>query len=361
GNEYVHKVLFVGLLPLGQASFLSGLNNVGHYPMHILPGTHGHAYFSDMFGFTEKEVEFLLSKSDRKSELDNLCTHYNRYRTSTNERIYNPHSVISSLQKVIVGDYWINSGQAFTIKECLKKCSQDIEDQLQSLYYAFYSLQDDDSLQNQPDINTIYTLLCYSGYLIVKFDNEFKTKLVIPNKEVAKQWKEWIIDFLGVDQLKVNEIFNSLFKKDIKTVCEQFLALYIEMVSYHDIGDSKRARSYESQYHNFILGALSMYHGDDYQVLSNRESGNGHFDICINLVNQKFDTCIIFEFKLAESEDRDKMKTSTKNGLDQIADRNYRSNTKNYIETIVEVAIAFCKKSSFVSAQLLRCKKDEKK
>ncbi|CAG8631102.1 26300_t:CDS:2 [Gigaspora rosea] len=65
------KVLFVGLLPLGQASFLSELNNVGHYPMHILPGIHGRAHFSDMFGFTEKEVEFLLSKSERKFELDN--------------------------------------------------------------------------------------------------------------------------------------------------------------------------------------------------------------------------------------------------------------------------------------------------
>ncbi|CAG8567806.1 1867_t:CDS:2, partial [Racocetra fulgida] len=258
--------------------------------------------------------------------------------------------------KGIVGDYWINSGSAFTIKECLKKCSQDIEDQLQSPYYAFYSLQDDDSLQNQvkvkliphlrydvlvnePDINAIYTLLCYSGYLTVKFDDEFEAKLVIPNKEVAEQWKEWIIDFLGVDRLKVNEIFNSLFNKDIKTFCEQFPALYIETVSYHDIGDSKRARSYESHYHNFILGALSIYHGDDYQVLSNRESGNGRFDIRIDPVNQKSDTCIIFEFKLAESEDRDKMKTSAKNGLEQIADRNYR----------------------FVSAQLLRRLKGGKK
>ncbi|KAF0356340.1 DUF1703-domain-containing protein [Gigaspora margarita] len=199
-NQHVSKVLFVGILPLGQASFLSGLNNVGHYPMHILPGIHGRAHFSDMFGFTEKEVEFLLSKSNRKFELDNLRTHYNGYRTSTNKRIYNPHSIMSFLQKGIVGNYWTNSGSTFTVKKYLKKWNQD---QFQSLYYAFYSLQDNDNhvkvklvphfrydvLESEPEINAIYTLLCYSGYLTVNFDDKF-------NNEVDKQWKPTEVELI---------------------------------------------------------------------------------------------------------------------------------------------------------------------
>ncbi|CAG8770811.1 12945_t:CDS:2, partial [Racocetra fulgida] len=204
-----------------QASFLSGLNNVVHYPMHELPGIYGRAEYSDMFGFTEAEVKLLLSKNNQNLELDNLRTQYNGYQT--------------------IDKQWMST----------------------------------------------------------------EAKLVIPNKEVAEQWKEWIIDFIGV--------------------------------------------------------TLAMFHGDDYQVVSNREAGNGRPDVRIIPINQKSDTCIIFEFKLAKSENRDEMKISAKNGLNQIADKNYRSNTANHIETIVEVAIAFCKKSTFVSAQLLRRKKGGKK
>ncbi|CAG8683462.1 10487_t:CDS:2, partial [Racocetra fulgida] len=353
----VAKVLFVGLLPLGQASFLSGLNNVGHYPMHILPGIRGRAHFSDMFGFTEKEVEFLLSKSDLKFELDNLRTHYNGYRTSTNERVYNPHSIISSLQKGIIGDYWTNSGSTVTVRECLKKCSQNIEEELQSLYYSFYSLQDADRyvkveliphlrydvLVNELEINAIYTLLCYSGYLTISYDEldvSTEVKLTIPNREVAKQWKQWIIDFVGVDRLKANDIFNLLFKKNIKVFCEQFPALYMEIISCFDIGDSKRAKSYEGWYHTFVLGALAMFHGDDYQVVSNRETGKGRPDVRIIPINPKFDTCIIFEFKLAKSKDREGMRKLAKEGLKQIIDKNYRSNTANQTISNIQDALS---------------------
>ncbi|CAG8549513.1 31_t:CDS:2 [Gigaspora margarita] len=381
-NQHVSKVLFVGILPLGQASFLSGLNNVGHYPMHILPGIHGRAHYSDMFGFTEKEVEFLLSKSNRKFELDNLRTHYNGYRTSTNKRIYNPHSIMSFLQKDIVGNYWTNSGSTFTVKKYLKKLNQD---QLQSLYYAFYSLQDNDNhvkvklvphfrydvLESEPEINAIYTLLCYSGYLTVNFDDKFnnevdkqwkptEVELIIPNREVAEQWKQWIIDFIEVDQLMTN-IFNSLFKKDIKAFCEQFSALYMEITSCFGIGDSKRAKLYEDWYHTFILGALAMFHSNDYQVVSNCGTGKGCPDVRIIPINPKFDTCIIFEFKLAKSKDLEVMRKLAREGLKQITDKNYRSNTASHIESIVEVAIAFNNKSTFVSAQCLQHKKGEKK
>ncbi|CAG8655016.1 6787_t:CDS:2 [Funneliformis mosseae] len=53
-NKYVHKILFIGTLPLGQSSFLFRLNNVVAYPMHEKPNHSGHTIFSDTFGFTEK-------------------------------------------------------------------------------------------------------------------------------------------------------------------------------------------------------------------------------------------------------------------------------------------------------------------
>src|ERR1700722_9857028 len=99
GNKYVHKILFVGILPLGQSSFLSGLNNVVIYPMHEAPSRSDRAIFSDTFGFTEEEIKSLLERKHQSQKLDELRLYYNGYLTSTGVHIYNPHSVISYLVK----------------------------------------------------------------------------------------------------------------------------------------------------------------------------------------------------------------------------------------------------------------------
>ncbi|RIB09452.1 hypothetical protein C2G38_2146541 [Gigaspora rosea] len=226
-------------------------------------------------------------------------------------------------------------------------------------------------LKNKPEINAIYTLLYYSGYLTINFDDKFNNKvdeqwkpieveLIIPNREVAELWKQWIIDFIGVNWLMTSDIFNSLFKKNIKKFCKQFPALYMEIISCFDNGDSKKAKLYEGWYHTFVLGALAMFHSNDYQVVSNRETGKGRPDVRIITINIKFDTCIIFEFKLAKSKDLEEMRKFARERLKQITDKNYRSNTASHIETIVEVAIAFCNESTFVSAQCLQRKKGGK-
>src|SRR3954454_5531345 len=185
-NDYVHKILFVGLLPIGQASFLSGLNNVEHFPMHILPSIHKRAYFSDAFGFTQEEVRALIGNSTLKNiNLRNLSSHYNGYQTSIGTNIYNPHSIISFLTKGIIEDYWINSGPGKTLVGCLKKCEQGIKEKLQNLFYSFYSTENDklfievklmlclryDILKNDLlELDVICTLLYYSGYLTAKID-----------------------------------------------------------------------------------------------------------------------------------------------------------------------------------------------
>src|SRR6185312_1384545 len=99
---------------------------------------------------------------------------------------------------------------------------------------------------------------------------------------------------------------------------------------------------------------LSLGHLQCFTVATTRsypivKLGNGRPDVRIIPVNQKIDTCVIFEFN--------EMRKSAKDGLNQIVDKNYRSNTASHIQMIVEVAIAFYKKSTFVSARLLQREK----
>ena len=97
-----------------------------------------------------------------------------------------------------------------------------------------------------------------------------------------------------------------------------------------------------------------MYHGSEYQVLSNRENGRGHPDVRIIPINTNKNVCILFEFKIAMSDERNEMKKCAERGLEQIVEKKYQANLPNNIKVIVEVAIAFYEKNVFVSARLPR-------
>ncbi|PKC06227.1 DUF1703-domain-containing protein [Rhizophagus irregularis] len=147
-NTYVDKVLFVGTLPLGQTSFLSGFNNVVVYPMHEKPSCSGRAIFSDTFGFTENEIKYLLEEKKQNEKLDELRLYYNGYRTSTGVHIYNPHSVISYLDKDEIDNYWINSGSTKTLVEILKKCGSGVKDRLENIIHSHSFCKDKDVVES---------------------------------------------------------------------------------------------------------------------------------------------------------------------------------------------------------------------
>ncbi|CAB5365355.1 unnamed protein product [Rhizophagus irregularis] len=387
-NTYVDKVLFVGTLPLGQTSFLSGFNNVVVYPMHEKPSCSGRAIFSDTFGFTENEIKYLLEEKKQNEKLDELRLYYNGYRTSTEVHIYNPHSVISCLDKDEIDNYWINSGSTNTLVEMLKKCGSGVKDRLENIIHSHSFCKDKDvvesvgqdesvvsldvelmpylrynDLDTKPEINSLCTLLYYSGYLTMVPGSLVghtvkNVKLVIPNREVACQWILWIFEVIGMEYAKTNEIYESLFKKDIATFCNKFPSLYMEVVSCFDIADLKRGKLYETWYHIFVLGALAMYHGVEYRVESNREAGVGRPDVRIIPIIQNKTVSITYEFKRSDDVDFRIMKQDTTDALDQIFDKGYRMSLPDHVKEIVEVGIAFCDKVAFVSARCLKRNKE---
>ncbi|GES81647.1 AAA family ATPase [Rhizophagus clarus] len=387
-NSYVHKILFVGILPLRQSSFLSGLNNVVTYPMHERQSRSGRAVFSDTFGFTEEEIKSLLEKKHQNEKLNELRLYYNGYRTSTKVHIYNPHSVISFLEKNEIDNYWINSGSAITLVEYLKKCGSGVKDRLHSIdniIHSSFSQDQDESdesdesvigldvelmpyllyndLDTKPEMNALCTLLYYSGYLTMvpgslTGHTVKNVKLVIPNREIACQWILWIFEVMSMEYAKTNEIYESLFKKDIAKFCNKFPSLYMELICCFDIGDLKRGKLYETWYHILFLGSLAIYHSVEYRVEVNREVGVGRPDLRIIPIVQNKTVSITYEFKHTENDDSGMMKDVATGALDQIFVKDYRMNLPDHVKEIVEVGIAFCDKVAFVSARCLKRSKE---
>jgi hypothetical protein len=135
---------------------------------------------------------------------------------------------------------------------------------------------------------------------------------------------------------KIRTLFDNadnlnLFSEDL----EHFIS---DRLSYHDLavheGETK-SRAYERIYHVFLLGLLSAY--DDVRCkypVSNRESGDGRYDILVEKPTANF----IFEFKTANS--LDVLDEKAKEALEQIEIKRYGADI-TADKRLVRVGVAF--------------------
>ena len=91
----------------------------------------------------------------------------------------------------------------------------------------------------------------------------------------------------------------------------------------------------EQIYHTFVLGILSAYHEIGFKPpLSNRESGDGRYDILV----EKQDKCFIFEFKVCDKEDD--LEKEADAALEQIEIKRYSVDLdKN--KPLIKIGVAF--------------------
>ncbi len=107
------------------------------------------------------------------------------------------------------------------------------------------------------------------------------------------------------------------------------------MFSYFDVPNDER-RTSESFYHAFVLG-LVTYLKDEYYIHSNRESGFGRYDLCLESKKKSLPS-FIFEFKLLETKD---IETIIREAKDKM-------NTKKYVTNLKEKGITNIHKFIFV-------------
>jgi hypothetical protein len=79
----------------------------------------------------------------------------------------------------------------------------------------------------------------------------------------------------------------------------------------------------ERFYHGFVLGLIVDLRGR-YIVKSNRESGFGRYDVCLEPLD-KSDPAYIFEFKVYDPDEEKTLQDTVEQALAQIRDKDYDS------------------------------------
>ena len=278
-NKNLAFGFWIGILRIAQEIIFSGLNNLS---VNSIMDEEYDCYF----GFTRDEVKTMLTYYGLSNKEAELKDWYDGYVFGKSE-IYNPWSVINYISKGCVPSaYWVNTGRIEILEDVLKMVTDEITEKL-------YSLLNQDRVVARINQNVVYrllakdpayvySLLVVAGYLKVtnkrlEADGSYLCEVSIPNKEIVSVYKSEILSHLihvgALSRSTADKIAESLYVKDDKKL-ENAICEYLNCsISFYDGGS-------ESFYHGLMLGLISLM-DSEYKIQSNRESGDGRFDIAM--------------------------------------------------------------------------------
>ncbi len=335
-NDALEKGVMTGCLRISKESIFTGLNNFTAY--FVLNNIS-----SESFGFTESEVKKLLKDYNLSEKMDEVKKWYDGYQFG-NKEIYNPWSTLMYVKNITQDvsfkpiSFWANtSGNDIVVKYIQngdKKLRKEFDVLMNGQSLIKY-IKPELTYREMDNIKNIYSFLLLTGYLkVIKDMGENQYELVIPNKEVYEIYKQSFMSYFeDYTTSKKNELYQELVDGDAKKVNLLLNDILLRSISYFD--------NQESFYHGFLVGLLN-----DYEVVSNRESGNGRFDVCV-LPENILGTVVLIECKHSISEDD--LIDDAKEGARQIVEKKYleEHRFKKY-ENAIGYGMSFYKKQCYV-------------
>ena len=348
-NKNLSYGFLTGILRIAQESIFSGLNNL---TVNSLMDEE----YDSFFGFTESEVKAMLSYygvSDKEEELKDW---YDGYLFGS-EEIYNPWSVINYISKGCLPQaYWVNTGKNEILDDVLSVATDDITERLYDLLQGERVVARIDqnvvyrSLAEDPA--NIYSLLLVAGYLKtpkkeLQADGSYLCEVSIPNREIAAVYKSEILShFLqigAITRTTANKIAESLYANDYKKLQSAIGEYMDKSIGFFDGGA-------EGFYHGLMLGLIALM-DNQYKIKSNRESGDGRFDVSL-IPREKRYPGIILELKWKEKLSDVELEKWSNEALKQIGELRYDSEMKeDGITEILKFGIAFSGKKVCVRTE----------
>ena len=320
-----------GVLPIKKYSSGSALNMFDEYTM--LNDT----IFGEFFGFTEDETKELCRKQSLVN-FETVSEWYNGYLNENGERLYNPRSVVKSLQSGKCKSYWSNTGAMDEVVKYLKYNTLEIrEDVIEMVSGQVVDIFIDEEFRaGQREPRTKEEI--YSAMIVLGFLSYHDGYLKIPNKELMKEFERALRDEAFGEVSKIIENSRRMLKAtvsgDVKTV-EKIL---------HDIHNSEiPILQYNDE--NSLSCVLTLAYlsaRDNYRVEREEKSGKGYADFTFH-PRRKNDKAFIVELKKDESVDK---------ALEQIKEKEYIQKFKNENNSVLAVAISYDSKTKEHSCKI---------
>ena len=345
-NKSLAFGFLTGILRVAKESIFSGLNNL------TINSVLDNKY-SEYFGFTANEVKEMAAYYSAPDRFGEVCEWYDGYRFGKTD-IFNPWSVINYFSNDCEPRaFWLSTGSNDIIGEIIKEADNEIYERLSSLVNggSFTTYIDTSviypQIKNNP--SSIYSFLLMAGYLkvvksSVSISGDFMCEVALPNKEISLVYRKEILQKLEnlIPQATAIAVEEAIFSgngEKLRDIISNFL---IQSVSAFDAAG-------ENFYHGFMLGVCALF-GNSY-LTSNRESGDGRYDIALSPKVSNLPG-IIIELKAEKNCNENELQELAKTALKQINDKKYDTELKSKgVKTIYKYGVAFSGKYVAVEAE----------
>lgn len=355
-NKNLTYGFLTGILRIAQESIFSGLNN-------LTVNSVMDEDYDKFFGFTASEVREMLEYYGVQNKEEEIRNWYDGYLFGRTE-IYNPWSVINYISKGCTPQaYWVNTGKNEILEDVLKVATDDITERLYSLLQGKRVIARIDqnvvyrSLSEDPA--NIYNLLLVAGYLKtpkkeLQADGSYLCEVSIPNREIAAVYKSEILSHLlqigAITRTTANKIAESLYANDYKKLQKAIAEYMDKSISFYDAGAEgccrsggpvfSTDRSEAETNHGLVLGLIALM-DNQYKIKSNRESGDGRYDISLIPRENRYPG-IIMELKWKKNLNEASLAELADEALAQIDKMRYDAEmSEDGSQKILKIGIAF--------------------
>ena len=347
-NDALERGVLTGCLRISKESIFTGLNN---FTVRTIMDVET----SDCFGFTQEEIDELLKYYNLMDNRQEMKEWYDGYLFGKTE-IYNSWSALNYVKKLLNDDhfqavsFWANTSSNDLVKTYIEYATMTMKEEFERLINGqsiikkivpelTYREMDFHSIQTMND--NVYSFLLFTGYLKIKSkvdnDHPYTYELVIPNKEVKYIYEDIFMKWFDSYQRKRDLSFiEALIQEDVMKANRLLQDVLQQSISYYD--------NYENFYHGFMVGFLKA---NGYTVQSNRESGEGRFDIAV-LPYSILDTALIIECK--HSTGIKELRKDSAKAIEQIIRQKYIEGLiEEGYEHVIGYGISFYKKQCIIT------------
>ena len=308
---HIHLAYMTGILPIKKYGSHSALNMFREYSMLDA------GILAEYVGFTEQEVRALCEQYN--TDMEEMKNWYDGYFLKEVGEIYNPQSVVFSIQSNKFNNYWSQTETYEALKAYIDMNFDGLRDNILKLMEGKRVKVNTGSFLN--DMTTfatkddVLTLLIHLGYLGYDFDQQ---EVFIPNSEIMNEFA----NALELSQ----ETLQAIWEKKADRVAKAIQQSHLE-TSYFQYNDENAL--------NYTI-SLALYAARNYYtVIREMPAGKGRADI-VYIPRRRFSEkpAILVELKWNKTKE---------SAIEQIKEREYVKGLEEYKGKILFVGINYDK------------------
>ncbi len=350
-NDNMQFAVVTGCMRMVKEIIFTGFNNPKMYTLID-------SQCAEFFGFTDAEVRRLLDDLGLSEHYQLTKEWYDGYRIG-DVKVYNPWDVVNWCDRLLDGayafpqNYWANSSSNADLRYFIGKMGDGVTKlQMEKLVAGetvSRPINQELTYGNMYDsIENVWGIMFTTGYLTQCGTVDGRVyDLAIPNMEVRSIFTEILLDGfrknVSGDGAALKSFCEALLSGDAPEVERLLLAYLKKTISIRDTAIRNELK--ENFYHGILLGILA--YKSDWDIGSNRESGDGYGDILIEAGEEE--TGIVIEVKYAEGGQMDK---ACEQALAQIRARDYEERLRrDDMTSVLRYGISFYKKQCRVAVE----------